>query len=60
LNATHHRAVHDGWVTGTATPLHRGSRVASYEVVLTDDRGARVCTARVTCQMIRRRTERTG
>jgi len=55
LNATHHRAVRAGWVTGTATPLHLGSRIATFEVVLTDDRDARVCTARVTCQLIARR-----
>lgn len=55
LNATHHRAVRDGWVTGVATPIHLGSRIASYEVVLTDDQDARVCTARLTCQLIPRR-----
>lgn len=54
LNATHHKAVREGWVTGTAVPLHRGSRIATYEVVLTDDQGNRVCTARVTCQLISR------
>lgn len=54
LNATHHKAVRDGWVTGTATALQLGSRVACYEVVLTDDRERRICTARVTCQLIAR------
>lgn len=52
LNATHHRSVRDGWVTGTATPLHLGSRIATFEVVLTDDRELRISTARVTCQLI--------
>lgn len=52
LNATHHRAVREGWVTGVATPLHRGGRVASYQVVLTDDRDRLVCTARLTCQLV--------
>ncbi|MFC7624069.1 PaaI family thioesterase [Microlunatus sp. GCM10028923] len=56
LNATHHKAVREGWVTGTATPVHRGSRVATYEVVLVDDRDVRICTARVTCQLIPRPT----
>jgi 1,4-dihydroxy-2-naphthoyl-CoA hydrolase len=53
LNATHHRPARSGWVTGTATALHLGRSVVSYEVVLTDDAGERVCTARVTCQMVR-------
>ena len=52
LNATHHRAVRSGWVTGTATAIRLGRSVASYEVVLVDDGGARVCTARLTCQIV--------
>ncbi|MFK5583552.1 PaaI family thioesterase [Serinicoccus sp. LYQ131] len=49
LNATHHRAVRTGTVTAVATPLSLGRSVASYEVVVTDDDGERVCTARLTC-----------
>lgn len=52
LNATHHRPVTSGYVTGVATPLRIGQRVTSYDVVLTDDAGHRVCTARVTCQVV--------
>lgn len=52
LNATHHRPVRSGWVTGTATALRIGRTVVSYEIVLTDDAGARVGTARVTCQLV--------
>lgn len=51
LNATHHRAVRDGWVTAVATPLSLGRSVASYEVVVSDDEGRRVCTARLTCAL---------
>ena len=51
INATHHRSVTAGWVTGTATALRLGRTVASYEVVLTDDGESRICTARVTCQI---------
>jgi uncharacterized protein (TIGR00369 family) len=51
LNATHHRAVSSGWVTGTATALRLGRTVVTYEVVLVDDDGTRICTARVTCQV---------
>ena len=56
INATHHRAVRSGWVTGTATALRLGRSVVSYEVVLTDDTGERVCSARVTCQMVSQTT----
>ena len=52
INATHHRSVTAGWVTGTATALRLGRTVASYEIVITNDPGERVCTARVSCQLI--------
>jgi uncharacterized protein (TIGR00369 family) len=54
LNATHHRAVSSGVVTGEATPIHLGRTVACYEIVITDDSGRRVCTARLTCQLVAR------
>jgi uncharacterized protein (TIGR00369 family) len=49
INATHHRSVQAGHVTGVAVPAHRGRQTASYEVVISDDEGRRVCTARITC-----------
>ena len=49
INATHHRSVQFGYVTGVAVPAHRGRQTASYEVVISDDEGRRVCTARITC-----------
>jgi 1,4-dihydroxy-2-naphthoyl-CoA hydrolase len=49
INATHHKAARSGLVTGIATPVHRGRAVATYEVVLEDEAGERVCTARITC-----------
>jgi 1,4-dihydroxy-2-naphthoyl-CoA hydrolase len=55
INATHHRSVTAGWVTGTATALHLGKSIASYEIVIIDDADKRICTARVTCQLVRPR-----
>jgi uncharacterized protein (TIGR00369 family) len=51
LNATHHRSVRSGTVTGTATPVHRGRSSATYEIVITDELGKRLCTARLTCML---------
>lgn len=51
ISATHHKGVRSGVVTATATPLHRGRSVATYEIVITDEGGARVCTARLTCHL---------
>jgi 1,4-dihydroxy-2-naphthoyl-CoA hydrolase len=56
INATHHKGVRSGIVTGVATPLHRGGSAASYQIEITDETGARVCTARLTC-MLRRPTK---
>ncbi len=53
INATHHRSARSGLVTGVATAIHLGSSMASYEIVITDAGGARVCTARLTCLLRR-------
>ena len=52
INATHHRSATSGTVTGVATPIHLGRTMASFEVVITDDRGRRVCTSRITCALL--------
>ncbi|WP_406204375.1 MULTISPECIES: PaaI family thioesterase [unclassified Streptomyces] len=49
LNCTHHRGARAGLVTGVATPLHRGRSTATYEIVISDEAGRRVCSARLTC-----------
>ena len=48
INATHPRAVRSGTVTGVATAIRLGRKVASHEIVVTDEEGERVCTARIT------------
>jgi 1,4-dihydroxy-2-naphthoyl-CoA hydrolase len=52
INATHHRPVTSGVVTGVATPVHLGRTVASYQIVVSDERDRRVCTARITCHLV--------
>jgi uncharacterized protein (TIGR00369 family) len=49
INATHHRAAAAGQVTGVATKVHAGRTLATYDIVITDDHGRRVCTARLSC-----------
>ena len=49
INATHHRAARSGLVTGVATPLSLGRTLCSWEVVVSDEDGRRVCTSRITC-----------
>lgn len=49
ISATHHRAVAKGVVTGVATRVHAGRTTATYEIAISDDRGRRICSARLTC-----------
>jgi 1,4-dihydroxy-2-naphthoyl-CoA hydrolase len=49
ISATHHRAARTGRVTGVATPLSVGRTLVTWEVVVSDDEGRRVCTSRITC-----------
>lgn len=48
ISATHHRGIASGTVTGTATALHLGRTLTTHEVVMTDDDGRRLSTARIT------------
>jgi uncharacterized protein (TIGR00369 family) len=52
INATHHRSATQGTVTGVASAVHLGRSFATYDVVITDDRGKRVCTSRITCALM--------
>jgi uncharacterized protein (TIGR00369 family) len=52
INATHHRSARTGVVTGVATPAHRGRTMVTYDVVISDEQGRRVCTSRITCALV--------
>jgi uncharacterized protein (TIGR00369 family) len=49
ISATHHRGVREGEVTAVATLAHGSRTLASYDIVVTDADGHRVCTSRLTC-----------
>ncbi|MEX8059379.1 PaaI family thioesterase [Microbacterium sp. 16-032] len=48
LNITHHRGATGGRIHATATPAHRGRRLATYDVRVIDDQDRLVATARIT------------
>lgn len=54
INATHHRSAREGLVTGVATPIHLGRSLVTYEIAITGENGERLCTARLTCTLLRR------
>jgi 1,4-dihydroxy-2-naphthoyl-CoA hydrolase len=49
ISASHHRPARSGLVTGVCTPLHAGNTMATYQIVISDDAGRRICTARLSC-----------
>ena len=51
INASHHRSARAGTVTGVATAAHLGRSLATYDVLIQDEEGRRVCTARITCAL---------
>jgi 1,4-dihydroxy-2-naphthoyl-CoA hydrolase len=49
ISATHHRGATGGEVTGVASRLHGGRTMTTYEIVISDEQGRRVCTSRLSC-----------
>jgi 1,4-dihydroxy-2-naphthoyl-CoA hydrolase len=52
INANHVRAVREGWVVGTARPLHRGRTTQLWEIRIADDAGKLVCISRITMAVL--------
>jgi len=52
VSATHHKSATSGLVTGVATAISLGKTLCCYEVVITNDKGERTCTARITCLIL--------
>ncbi|MBE8527150.1 hotdog fold thioesterase [Rothia kristinae] len=55
VNATHQRGASSGWVTGTCTAIHLGRTLCVHEIVMTDDAGRRLSTARITNLLVDRK-----
>lgn len=55
INATHHVSSREGHVTATATAIRLGKTLTSHEVVLVDQAGRRLCTARITNAIVEKR-----
>ena len=55
INASHLRAVRDGWVHGRAAPLRIGRTRQVWEIRIADDDGRLVCVSRLTLAVVARR-----
>jgi 1,4-dihydroxy-2-naphthoyl-CoA hydrolase len=60
ISATHHRSARDGEVTAVAALAHGGRTLATYDIVISDSAGRRVCTSRLTCLIRERAAGREG
>ena len=54
VNANHVRAVSDGWVIGTARPLHLGRRSHVWDIRIVDERQKLACISRLTMAVLDR------
>jgi 1,4-dihydroxy-2-naphthoyl-CoA hydrolase len=52
INANHLRAVRDGWVHATATPIHLGGKTQVWDIRIKDDHGHLVCISRLTLAVL--------
>lgn len=48
INANHLRSARDGYVTGTARPLHLGRTTHVWDIRITDEQDRLVCVSRLT------------
>lgn len=55
INATHHKSATSGIVTAVATAISLGKTLCSYNVEVKNDKGERICTARITCLILNQR-----
>ncbi len=55
INATHHKSATSGVVTAVATAVTLGKTLCCYEVEITNDKGERTCSARITCLILAER-----
>jgi 1,4-dihydroxy-2-naphthoyl-CoA hydrolase len=54
INANHVRGVREGWVHGTARPLHLGRTTQLWEIRVVDDAARLVCISRLTIAIVPR------
>jgi 1,4-dihydroxy-2-naphthoyl-CoA hydrolase len=55
VSASHHKSATSGVVTAVATAVTLGKTLCTYNVEITNDKGERTCTARITCLILAER-----
>jgi 1,4-dihydroxy-2-naphthoyl-CoA hydrolase len=54
INANHIRSVREGFVTGTATPVHVGATTHVWDIKIHDEREKLVCISRLTVVILKK------
>lgn len=54
INANHVKSVRDGYVIGTAKPIHLGSSTHIWEIRITDPKGSLICISRLTMAILQK------
>lgn len=52
INANHLRSASEGWVTGTARPVHVGRSTHVWQIDIVNDRGQLTCVSRITMAIL--------
>ena len=55
ISASHHKSATEGYVTAVATAVTLGKTLCTYNVEITNDKGEKTCTARITCLILAKR-----
>lgn len=55
INANHIRSARQGWVIGTASPIHLGAASHVWEIWITDEAGKLICISRLTVAILKKR-----
>lgn len=55
INANHIRSAREGFVTGTATPLHLGATTHVWDIKIYDEKNKLICVSRLTVAVIKRK-----
>ena len=55
ISASHHKSATEGYVTAVATAVTLGKTLCTYNIEITNDKGEKTCTARITCLILAKR-----
>lgn len=56
VNANHLKSATEGWVTGTARPIHLGRTTQVWQIEMVNDAGEPTCISRITMAILAPRT----